>query len=70
MLLDVARHLMGAAEIQVRLGVSRQRVWQLMNRADWPTPYDELQMGKVWKAEDIETWIAAHRPADVPEADL
>lgn len=62
MFVAVARHLMGAREIEERLGVSRQRVQQLTARADWPTPYDELAMGKVWRKDDVEAWIAEHRP--------
>lgn len=53
---------MGSREIELRLGVSRQRINQLTNRPDWPAPYDELAMGKVWRIEDIEAWIAANRP--------
>lgn len=62
MLPDMAKHLMGAREIEARLGVSRQRVQQLVSRDDWPKPYDELAMGKVWRIEDIEAWITDHRP--------
>lgn len=62
MVLVMGRHLMGSREIERRLGVSRQRVNQLTNRADWPKPYDELAMGKVWRIEDIEAWIATNRP--------
>lgn len=57
---------MGAREIEDRLGVSRQRVQQLTARPDWPAPYDELAMGKVWRIEDVEAWIRVHRPEDVP----
>lgn len=62
MLLTMGRHLMGAREIEDRLGVSRQRVHQLVTRPDWPKPYDELAMGKVWRIEDVEQWIREHRP--------
>lgn len=55
----------GAKEIQRRLGVSRQRVQQLMTRPDWPAPYEVLSMGKIWRHEDVEAWIARHRP-DLP----
>lgn len=54
---------MGAAEIAQRLGVSRQRVQQLVNRPDWPAPVAELTMGKIWSARDVEAWIRQHRPA-------
>ncbi len=56
-------HLMGTAEIARRLGVSRQRVQQLVGRPDFPRPASELEMGKVWHTEDVEAWIAEHRPA-------
>src|SRR5439155_106649 len=57
-------HLMGAAEIGRRLGLSRQRVQQLLRRPDFPTPDVDLAMGKVWRTEDVEEWIRVHRPAD------
>ena len=60
---------MAAGEIRVRLGISRQRVYQLSLRPDWPVPYDELTVGKVWRREDIEEWIATHRPWFVRQTD-
>ncbi|BAL87347.1 putative regulatory protein [Actinoplanes missouriensis 431] len=57
------RHFVGAGEIGDRLGVSRQRVQQLIAKPDFPAPYDEIQMGKVWRIADIEAWIREHRPA-------
>jgi prophage regulatory protein len=52
-----------AAEIRQRLGgITRQRVYQLTQRSDWPTPYDELVQGKVWRREDVEAWVEQHRP--------
>ncbi|MEV1013738.1 DNA-binding protein [Micromonospora sp. NPDC049801] len=59
----MGRHLMGAREIEDRLGVSRQRVHQLMAQPNWPKPYDVLAMGKVWRIEDVEEWIRENRPA-------
>jgi predicted DNA-binding transcriptional regulator AlpA len=49
-------HLVGAAEIGRLLGVSRQRVQQLVNRDDFPEPEAVLEMGKVWKRSDVEEW--------------
>ncbi|HET7408087.1 MAG TPA: DNA-binding protein [Mycobacteriales bacterium] len=49
--------LVGAAEIQGMLGVSRQRVQQLINTPNFPRPVYELRMGKVWLRSDIETWM-------------
>ena len=53
-----APELMGAAEIGRLLGVSRQRVQQLVKRDGFPAPVAVLDMGKIWKAEDIRTWAA------------
>jgi predicted DNA-binding transcriptional regulator AlpA len=49
-------HLVGAAEIGRMLGVSRQRVQQLVSREGFPEPEAVLEMGKVWKRSDIEDW--------------
>jgi prophage regulatory protein len=55
--------LMGAHEIRIRLGgVSRQRVYQLTSRADFPAPVADLAQGKVWRAADVDAWMAVHRP--------
>lgn len=48
---------MGPGEIRERLRVSRQRVYQITTDPTFPKPYDELQMGKVWRIEDVEAWI-------------
>lgn len=62
-------HLVGAAEIGRMLGgISRQRVQQLISRDDWPAPEAELDMGKVWKREDIVGWAHGHG-RDVTDAD-
>lgn len=56
-------NLMGAHEIRVRLGgISRQRVYQITSKRDFPAPVAELAMGNVWLAEDVEAWIAARPP--------
>ena len=54
---------MGAAEIGKRLGVSRQRVSQLAQDPAFPQPIADLAAGRIWRATDIERWIADHRPA-------
>jgi prophage regulatory protein len=58
---SVGKYLMGAGEIGERLGVSRQRVQQLIASPNFPDPYEELQMGKIWLIEDVEAWIRDHR---------
>jgi predicted DNA-binding transcriptional regulator AlpA len=60
--------LMGSAEIAVRLGgVSRARIYQITQRRSFPEPVAALAMGNVWLAEDVEAWIAEHRP-EIAEA--
>jgi predicted DNA-binding transcriptional regulator AlpA len=59
MLLAVGE-LVGSAEIGQMLGVSRQRVQQLISRDDFPKPFDQLAMGKVWWRADVERWARAH----------
>jgi prophage regulatory protein len=53
---------MGAAEIAVRLGVTRQRAYQITSRRDFPEPLAHLAMGQVWDTADVEAWIAVRRP--------
>jgi len=55
----VVHHLVGAAEIADMLGVSRQRVQQLINRDDFPRPEVTLAMGKVWRRADVIAWAKA-----------
>lgn len=52
---------MGPEEIRVRLGVSRQRAYIIIGRKDFPDPWVELAMGKVWRSTDVETYIRTHR---------
>lgn len=50
--------LVGAWEIANRLGLSRQRVQQLADGDGFPEPFQQLRMGRIWWAHDIEDWIA------------
>lgn len=47
----------GPEEIRAMLDVSRQRAYILINRRDFPAPWVELAMGKVWRSTDVEKWI-------------
>lgn len=61
--------LMGAWEIQQRLGYSREWTQRIISRRDFPAPYATLRMGSVWAAEDVEQWVAENRPhLNEPEA--
>ena len=49
--------LVGVAEIVEMLGVSRQRVDQLVRAyEDFPKPVAELVAGRIWMKADIENW--------------
>lgn len=53
--------LVSVTEIAEILGVSRQRVNQLIDTyADFPTPEAELAIGRVWSREQIEEWDRTH----------
>jgi predicted DNA-binding transcriptional regulator AlpA len=57
----VTEHLVGAAEVARILGVSRQRVAQLVASAPaFPRAEVELAGGRVWSLREIEAWAAAH----------
>lgn len=56
----VMHHLVGSAEIEDMLGVSRQRVQQLIARRDFPKPIVRLKMGKVWRRAEVEKWARSH----------
>jgi len=48
---------MSVAEIADYLGVTRQRVNQLMHQSgDFPTPIAELAIGRIWAKRDVERW--------------
>jgi prophage regulatory protein len=49
--------LVGAAEIAEMLGgLSRQRVYQLTAKSDFPAPIAVLSNGKVWAYEDVKAY--------------
>lgn len=54
-------HLVGASEIGRMLGgLSRQRVQQIVSSDGFPEPEVTLDMGKVWKRQDIVEWAQAN----------
>lgn len=54
-LLDVERWV-GSAEIAAMFGISRQRVFQLTSRPDFPAPMVRLKQGAVWLTADVVAW--------------
>jgi predicted DNA-binding transcriptional regulator AlpA len=53
--------IVGVAEIKDLIGVSRQRVYQMAKKPDFPRPYATMAQGQVWQTGEIEAWIAEHR---------
>lgn len=50
--------LVGAGEIAEMLGVSKQRVAQLRDRADFPVPIAVLKAGPVWTRDSLNQFLA------------
>ena len=48
--------LVGRGELRKLLGVSHTRVVFLANQPDFPTPLDELSVGKIWALDDVMAW--------------
>lgn len=46
----------GSGELEEMFGVSRQRVYQLTSRPDFPKPMVRLKAGAVWRTEDVRAW--------------
>ena len=54
--------VMGQHELAERLGVSKQRAWQIVRGSNFPKPYATLSSGPIWKTTQVERWIEKHRP--------
>ena len=59
--------LVGITEIAKRLRLSRHRAHVLAIRDDFPRPVEGLAQGRVWKAADVEHWIAKNPQYDHPQ---
>ena len=59
--------LVSRVEIAQMLGVTRQRVHQLLKRKDFPEPVAELGIGDVWLRADILDW--AGKTGRTPDVD-
>lgn len=53
--------LVGATDVARLLGVSRQRVYQLMSDATFPPPASHLARGALWSRADVEAWNARRK---------
>ena len=53
---DVSSDVLDVNGIARLLGVSRQRVYKLIERDDFPAPAAVLTAGRIWKREAVEQW--------------
>ncbi len=49
--------MLGVAEVAEKLGVSKQRVFELREAARLPEPITELRAGPVWPEPAIDRWL-------------
>jgi predicted DNA-binding transcriptional regulator AlpA len=57
----MTQDLIGVAEVAEILGVSRQRVHQLVqSEADFPKPEAVISAGRIWLRPAIEEWAGQH----------
>jgi ATP-dependent Clp protease ATP-binding subunit ClpC len=68
----MAPYLLGVAEIAAMLGVTRQRVNQLIRSQGFPAPEAELSAGRIWRREAVERWVVAnpHRATETGDGAL
>lgn len=59
--------LLGAAEVALLLGVSRQRVHQLVSAPGFPPPLERLASGAIWRTADIAAWAEQQGRTTHPE---
>ena len=53
--------VVGVPEIAQILGVSRQRVYQLIDTyEDFPEPVATLAVGRIWSRDAVEEWNRLH----------
>lgn len=46
-------------EVARLLGVSRQRVYQLIEAGGFPEPVAVLSVGRIWRRSDVVAWAAS-----------
>jgi hypothetical protein len=58
----MSHHLVGSSEAAAILGVSRQRLNQIVAQApDFPRPDAVLTCGRIWTRDAVETWATGHQ---------
>lgn len=61
--------LVSRVEIAEMLGVSQQRVHQLLAKGGFPPPLAELAIGQVWERNAVEAWARARGRVPLDEDD-
>lgn len=51
---------LGASDVARVLGISRQRVYQLLAGQDFPQPVASPRRGQLWSSDDLRDWAVAH----------
>jgi predicted DNA-binding transcriptional regulator AlpA len=60
-IVSVTHHLVSVPEIAEMLGVSHQRVHQLIKSYDnFPEPEADLAIGRVWLRAAVQSWADSH----------
>lgn len=62
--LDELNELASLAEVATILGVPKRTAARYVDRADFPTPIDELDVGRIWRIQDVKRWGDATLTAD------
>lgn len=71
----IAERMVTDAEVARRLGTSREQVWQLMTRSDFPAPLGHISSGSsqprevpFWRWADVSAWACenGHAPLRMP----
>ena len=66
---QVSDHLVAAKEAAALLGVSPQRLLQLIGAyPDFPEPTAVLSVGRIWARADVEEWARKHGRTVTPPA--
>lgn len=55
-------------EIGTILGVPKQRASQITHNRGFPRPVDELGVGRIWRAVDVERYKRDHRDTTEDDA--
>jgi predicted DNA-binding transcriptional regulator AlpA len=62
--------LVGMAQIQPVLAVSRNRAYTITRDRDFPEPVYESARFRVWCRSDVEAWLDENRPTWREESSL